>query len=318
MEQEVRFCTTDDDVRIAYATVGAGPPMVKAANWLNHLEFDWHSPVWRHLLDELARDHLLVRYDERGNGLSDWAVDDLSFDALVRDLEAVVDAAVVGRFTLFGVSQGGPVAIAYAVRHPDRVSHLILYGAYARGWAFRSPEERARREALLTLTRLGWGQDNPAFRQAWTSLYIPGATREQMQWFDELQRVSTSPENAARLFTTFGHIDVTDLLPQVRVPTLVLHCRSEAVAPFDEGRRIASLIPGARFVALEGKNHLLLEHEPAWGVFLREVRQFLGTARGASGASTLTTGYGVQRLSPGVMLDHYQILSFLGAGGMDI
>ena len=250
MEQEIHFSTTPDGVRIAYATVGAGPPLVKAANWLNHLEFDWRSPVWRHLLEEFARDHLLVRYDERGNGLSDWVVEDLSFESFVRDLESVVDAVGLNRFALLGISQGGAVAITYAVHHPERVSHLILYGAYALGWAKRGspPEELEQRQAQLTLIKLGWGQDNPAFRQLWTSLYMPDATREQMQWFNDLQRVTTSPEIATRLFRELGNIDVADLLPQVKVPTLVLHCRNEAVVPFEEGRRLAALIPGARFV----------------------------------------------------------------------
>jgi hypothetical protein len=170
LEQQIHFCTTIDGVRIAYATVGQGPPLLKAANWLNHLEFDWHSPIWRGLLEEFARDHLLVRYDERGNGLSDWNVESFSFEALVRDLEAVVDAVGLDRFPILGISQGGPVAIAYAVRHPEKVSHLVLYGTYARGWARRgsSPEVIEQRQAQQTLIKLGWGLDNPAFRQLWT------------------------------------------------------------------------------------------------------------------------------------------------------
>jgi len=276
LEQEIRFCTTADGVRIAYATVGDGPPLVKAANWLNHLEFDWHSPIWRHLLEEFAKDHLLVRYDERGNGLSDWNVEHLRFDAFVEDLESVVDAVGLKRFPILGISQGGPVAIAYAVRHPERVSHLILYGSYARGWAKRRvPEVIERWQAQKTLIKLGWGQDNPAFRQLWTTLYVPDATPEQWQWFNDLHRVSTSPENAIRLFDELGKIDVVDLLSQVNVPTLVLHCRDEVVVPFEEGRLLAARIPGARFVPLEGRNHLLLEHEPAWPKFVTEVRRFL-------------------------------------------
>ena len=277
MQQEIRFCTTADGVRIAYATVGEGPPLVKAANWLNHLEFDWQSPIWRHLFEEFGRDHLLVRYDERGNGLSDWNVENLSFEALVQDMEAVIDAVGLDRFPILGISQGGPVAIAYAVRHPEKVSHLILYGTYARGWARRGspPEEIERRHAYLTLTKLGWGQDNPAFRQLWTTLFMPDATQEQWHWFNELQRMTTSPENAFRLLTEFGKLDVVELLPQVKVPTLVLHCRNDAVAPFEAGRLVAGRIPGARFVPLEGRNHLLLESEPAWPKFVTEVRRFL-------------------------------------------
>lgn len=274
-EQDIRFCTSSDGVGIAYASVGEGPPLVKTANWLNHLEFDWHSPVWRHVFIALSRDHKLVRYDERGNGLSDWEVDDISFDAFVRDLEAVIDAAGLDRFALLGISQGCPVCIAYAVRHPERVSKLVLYGGYAQGWAKRGEKDRQRGHAMLELIRQGWGQDNPAFRQMFTSTMIPGATREQMQWFNELQRRTTSPENAARLRLAMGDIDVMALLPKISVPTLVLHAREDAVAPFDGGRKMAALIPGARFVPLEGANHLLIENEPAWPRFLAEIRSFL-------------------------------------------
>lgn len=274
-EQEIRFCTSSDGVGIAYASVGKGPPLVKAANWLNHLEFDWHSPIWRHVFAGLSRDHQLVRYDERGNGLSDWEVADISFEAFVRDLEAVVDAAGLNRFALLGISQGCPVSISYAVRHPERVSQLVLYGGYALGWAKRSEQDKERGKAMVELIRQGWGQDNPAFRQMFTSTMIPGATREQMQWFNELQRMTTSPENAARLRLAMGHIDVMSLLPQVTTPTLVLHAREDAVAPFDGGRKIAAMIPGARFVPLESANHLLIENEPAWPRFLEEVTSFL-------------------------------------------
>ena len=276
LEQEIRFCTTADGVRIAYATVGQGPPLLKAANWLNHLEFDWHSPIWNHLIQEFARDHFLVRYDERGNGLSDWKVPNFTFEAFVQDLASVVDAVGMDRFPIMGISQGGPVAIAYAVRYPERVSHLILYGCYARGWAKRgTPEVSERWEVQKSLIKLGWGQDNPAFRQLWSSLYIPDATPEQWQWFNDLHRICTSPENAFRLLDELGKIDVVDLLKQVKVPTLVLHCRDDFVVPFEEGRRLAGLIPGARFVPLEGRNHLLLESEPAWPRFVTEVRRFL-------------------------------------------
>lgn len=279
IEQEIRFCTTADDVRIAYAMVGDGPPLVKAANWLNHLEFDWKSPIWRHLLEEFGKDHLLVRYDERGNGLSDWNAEQYSFEAFVQDMESVIDAVGLERFPILGISQGGPVAIAYAVRHPEKVSHLILYGSYARGWAKRGlPSEAMERMlAQKTLIKLGWGQDNPAFRQLWTTLYIPDATPEQWQWFNDLHRVSTSPDNAIRLLDELGKIDVVDLLSQVKVPTLVLHCRDDVVVPFENGRLLAAKIPGARFVPLEGRNHILLEHEPAWPKFVKEVRRFLET-----------------------------------------
>ena len=315
MEQQIHFCTTEDSVRIAYATVGDGPPLVKAATWLSHLEFDWLSPIWRHMLAEFARDHSFIRYDERGNGLSDWDVNNLTFDAFVEDLDAVVDAAGLDRFPLLGISQGGAVAIAYAVRHPEKVSRLVLYGAYARGWAKRdSPEEIEQRQAALTLVKLGWGKDNPAFRQLWTSLYAPDATREQAQSFNDLQRLSTSPENAVRLLNVMGHIDVEDLLPRVKVPTLVLHCREESGVPFEEGRLLASTIPGALFVPLTGRNHLLLEGDPSWGKFVKEVRRFLGTPES-----------GIKE-KPSVRLEvdsfhsdlssRYSVISSLGAGGM--
>src|ERR1044071_8595025 len=326
MEQQIHFCNTQDSVQIAYATVGSGPPMVKAANWLSHLEFDWQSPIWRHLLREFSRDHTLIRYDERGNGLSDWNVADLSFNAWVADLESVVNAAGVDRFPLLGISQGGAVAIAYAVRNPEKVSHLILYGAYARGWITRdSAEEIEQRQAQLTLVRLGWGKDNPAFRQLWTSLYAPDATPEQAQSFNDLQRISTSPDNAVKLLTEMGNIDVVDLLSRVKVPTLVLHCRDEAGVPFEEGRKLAGTIPGARFVPLEGRNHLLLEGAPSWGTFVKEIRRFLGTEETSALTQTSAQTSGKTfsaSIKPKIDLqrtdlpDRYTIISFLGLGGM--
>ncbi len=274
--QEIRFCTAPDGTQIAYATVGQGPPIVKAPNWMNHLEYDWQSPIWRHLLRDLARDHTLVRFDQRGNGLSDWEVDEISHDAFVRDLESVVDAVGLERFVLFGVSQGCAISICYAVRNPERVSRLVLYGGFARGRRKRSSAKVENwAEATQTLMRQGWGQDNPAFRQFFTSMFLPEGTLEQMAWFNELQRITTSPENAARILRANDDVDVTELLPRITAPTLVLHCRDDAVAPFNEGRRMAAAIPGARFVALEGRNHLILEDEPAWPRFIEEVRNFL-------------------------------------------
>jgi pimeloyl-ACP methyl ester carboxylesterase/DNA-binding winged helix-turn-helix (wHTH) protein len=276
--QEIQFCTASDGVRIAYAAVGKGPPLVKAANWLNHLEYDWQSPIWSHVLRAIAARYRLIRYDERGNGLSDWDVEDISFEAFVRDLESVVDAHGLKRFPLLGISQGCAVSIAYAVRHPERVSQLILYGGYARGRRQREQQgEVDQADALSTLMRQGWGQENPAFRQIFTSLYVPDATTEQAHWFNELQRMTTSPENAVRIRRTVDEIDIVGLLPEVRVPTLVLHCRNDAAQPFEEGRRMAAGISGSRFVALEGSNHLILESEPAWGRFLDEVTRFLGS-----------------------------------------
>ncbi len=275
-QQETRFCTSRDGALIAYAKVGRGPPLVKAPNWMNHLEFDWQSPVWRHLLRELAHAHTLVRFDQRGNGLSDWDVEDFSFEAFVQDLAAVVDAAKLERFPLVGISGGCSISVAYTVQHPERVSHLILYGGYARGTNRRGSEEQAKRaEVEKTMLLQGWGQNNPAFRQYFTTSFMPGATKEQADWFNELQRISVSPENAVRIRNVNGDVDVSDLLPQITVPTLVLHCRDDGVVPFEEGRRLAALIPNAQFVALDGRNHLILENEPAWPRFVEEVRTFL-------------------------------------------
>jgi pimeloyl-ACP methyl ester carboxylesterase/DNA-binding winged helix-turn-helix (wHTH) protein len=275
--QDIRFCTSADGTRIAYASTGSGPPLVKAANWLSHLEFDWESPVWRHWMEELSRDFTLARYDQRGCGLSDWNVTDFSLEPFVSDLEAVVDAMQLEKFPLLGISQGGAVALAYAVRHPERVTKLVLYGAYAQGRLRRATtqDEIDEHEALITLIRLCWGRDDPSFRQLFASGFIPGASPEQHRWFNDLCRVSTTPDNAACFRRAFGDVDVTDLLPQVSCPTLVLHAMNEERVPVSEGKRIAAAIPGARFVPLQGRNHILLEDEPAWPRFLTELRTFL-------------------------------------------
>jgi pimeloyl-ACP methyl ester carboxylesterase/DNA-binding CsgD family transcriptional regulator len=249
---------------------------VKAANWLSHIEFDADSPVWRHWLRDWSAHNRLVRYDERGCGLSDRAPRDLSFESWVTDLETVVDALGLQRFALLGVSQGGAVAMAYAARHPERVSHLVLYGAYARGRLVRDRSAAAREEAELMqrLVRLGWGRENEAFRALFTAQFIPGGTQEQLRWFNELQRRSATPEDACRFLDEFSRLDVTRIAPQVRCPTLVLHARDDQRVPFDEGRLLAGLIPNARFVPLESRNHVLLD-EPAWPVFMGAVREFL-------------------------------------------
>lgn len=292
MRQTIELCTAPDGVRIAWASVGSGPPLVKAANWLNHLEYDWTSPLWRHAFTALARDFRLIRYDERGNGLSDWDAAELSLEAFVQDLEAVVDAAGLERFSLLGVSQGCAVSIAYAVRHPDRVSQLVLYGGFAAGWVHGSLATQARHEALITLTEQGWGRDNPAYRQLFTSLYIPDGQEEHRRWLDDLQRVTTSPTNAARLQRAIGAMNVRHLLGEVRVPTLVLHMRDDAVVPFGNGRELAAAIPGARFVPLSGRNHLPLAHDPGWSQLLAELRAFLlgGQAAPVSDAALPSLG----------------------------
>jgi class 3 adenylate cyclase/pimeloyl-ACP methyl ester carboxylesterase len=276
-EQEIQFCLTRDGVQLAYSRVGSGPQLVKTGNWMTHLEFDFQSPIWRHLYRELSRDHTLIRYDARGNGLSDRDAENVSFETFVGDLETVVDAAGLDRFALLGISQGCAVSIAYAVRHPERVTHLILFGGYAVGWAKRaqSTPEREQAAAMLTLMRLGWGQENAAFRQLFTSQFIPGGTKEQTDWFNELQRISSSPEDAVRNLIVHGETDVSTLLAQVKVPTLVMHSRDDVRVPFDQGRRLAAGIPGARFVSLLSDNHLILEDEPAFPRFLQEIRAFI-------------------------------------------
>jgi pimeloyl-ACP methyl ester carboxylesterase len=249
---------------------------VNPGTWLTHLEHDWRSPVWRHWMRALSTGKSLVRYDQGGNGLSDWGAADLSFAGCERDLEAVVDAVGPTRFPMLGVSQGCALAVAYAAANPGRVTRLVLFGGFARGWAMRgNPSEIAIRKALSTLMLHGWGANTPAFRQSFTSLFMPHAKPEQFPWFNEFQRMTTSPQNAIRLTDMFGSIQVEALLPQIQVPTSVMHCIDDAAVPFEEGRCLAMGIPDARFVALEGRNHILLEDEPAWPQFLGELEAFL-------------------------------------------
>ena len=276
--QKIQFCAARDGVRLAYASVGSGYPLIKSANWLNHLDYEWDSPIWKHWLAELIKHHRLIRYDERGNGLSQRDVPEMSFELWIQDLETVVEAAEVDRFALLGISQGGAVAMAYAIRHPERVSHLILLGAFSQGLAARGTEEQmAARRALQTLVRMGWGKNNPDFKSMYTKFYFPHAsTPEQLDWFNDLQRISASPENAARILTLIDEISVRALLPQVSVPTIVFHADRDRVIPAEEGRILASEIPGARFIPLNTANHVPLAEEPAWGVFLEELGAFLG------------------------------------------
>jgi len=280
-EQEIRFSAAGDGTRLAYAVSGAGPPLVKAANWLSHLAYDWESPVWRHWLAELSRRFRLVRYDERGCGLSDWDVGRFSFDDWVDDLEAVVDAAGLDRFPLLGISQGGPVAIAYAVRHPERVTHLVLLGSYAQGRrkSAPTPDELALTDARVEIVRLGWGRPDPAYRQIFVSRFLPEATQEQWRSFDELQRRSTSADNAWRFVDEFANIDVTNLAPRLTVPTLIMCSRREPDNRFEQSRLLAALIPKSRLVPLDSSNHLLPEHDPAWKHFLAEIDRFLPGAQ---------------------------------------
>ncbi|MCK8462936.1 alpha/beta fold hydrolase [Aliiroseovarius sp. S1339] len=277
-KQSIGFCRAPDGARIAYATVGEGPPLVKAANWLNHLELDWNSPIWGPTFSACADGRTFIRYDERGNGLSDWDVADISLEAFVRDLETVVDALGLERFPLLGISQGCAVSVEYAARHPERVSGLVLIGGYATGWRIgASEEEQARREAVLTLTRHGWGTSNPAYRHIFSQTFMPDSKPEDLEWFDEFQRQTTSPKNAVRFQEAFGHIDVRESLSKVVAPTIIFHAREDQRISIDQGRELAIGIPGSEFVPLDSKNHILLGHEPAWlrcvertGEFLRE------------------------------------------------
>ena len=283
--QRIRYVRTEDGVQVAWAEAGTGPLLIKAANWMTHLEYEWESPVWRHWIRFFSDHFCFVRHDERGCGMTDWNVGDLSFARWVDDLEAIV-AAVGPRepFALLGISQGAATCIAYAVRHPERVSRLVLYGAYARGTFRRGdPDKERLYRALIDMTRLGWGKDNPAFRQVFTSRFIPGATDEQVGWFNELCRKTTSPEIAARLLETRATIDVVDLLGKVQAPTLVLHSRDDDVIPIAEGHILAAGIPGAQFIELDSKNHILLETEPAWERFCSEVLNFMGATEAVVG-----------------------------------
>ena len=274
--QEVRFCRTTDGINLALAAVGDGSPLIKVANWLTHIEYDWESPIWLPLLQQLAERCRLIRYDGRGNGLADRDVSEISFAAFVSDLETVVEATQAERPALLGISQGAAVAITYAVRHPDRVSKLILYGGYAQGRNKRgSAADVEMAQAFLAIMRHGWGDEHSAFMKAFSSVFFPNGSPQQIKWLVDLQRVTTSPENAARIRKTCDDIDVVELLPQVRVPTLVLHCRHDNVAPFEQGRLIASSIPHAKFVTLESDNHVVLVDEPAWPRLIGEIDAFL-------------------------------------------
>ena len=274
--QEIRFCVTPDKVRLAYSTVGSGHPLVRVANCFNHLDFEWESPIWRHWVRDLAGGSSILRYDGRGNGLSTWEVDDISFESWVRDLEVVVDAAGLDKFALFGHSQGGAIAIAYAARHPQRVSHLILCGAYSRGAYHRGQADAVEvRSALETLVRLNWGKTNPSFFQVVTNLYIPEkASDEDQCWFKDLQQISVSPENLVKTMRACDDINVRPLLPKISVPTIVFHSDRDRIAPPEEGRILAAEIPGAQFVPLPSANHILLSDEPAWKLFREELASF--------------------------------------------
>jgi pimeloyl-ACP methyl ester carboxylesterase/DNA-binding CsgD family transcriptional regulator len=280
VRQAIRYLRTDDRVCLAWAEAGRGPTLVKAANWMTHLELEGKSPVWRHWIEFFSSHFRFVRYDERGCGMSDWDIGDLGQERWADDLEAVVEAAGCSEpIVLLGISQGGAPAIELAARHPERVSHLVLYGCYSQGWMSRVDEgSRRRYEAMIELIEHGWGRSNPVFRQLFTSRFIPGGTDEQLNWFNELCLKTTSAKNAARLLEARAHVDVRQRLGDIRVPTLVLHARDDDVIPLSSGKILASEIPGAEFVELDSATHILLQDEPAWRRFREAVLDFTGVA----------------------------------------
>jgi pimeloyl-ACP methyl ester carboxylesterase len=281
MHQEIRYCTTPDGVRLAYSVIGKGTPIVRTPHWFAHLEYDLKGPIFRHQILGLAHRHTLLRYDGRGIGLSQRDTTDLSFDRLVEDLETVVESAGLERFALFGLSQGAAVAIAYASRHPERLTHLILYGGFARGLFYRETPEKAKQTLELTraLVREGWGSDQDSYREFFTSQFIPDGTIDHHRWLNNVQRITAAPEIAEQMMCTSAGINVVGLLPKVRVPTLVMHVRGDIRVPFSQGQEIAAGVPGAKFVPLESRNHLILADEPANRQFFDAVASFLGDRR---------------------------------------
>jgi pimeloyl-ACP methyl ester carboxylesterase/DNA-binding CsgD family transcriptional regulator len=280
--QQVRFCRAPDGVRIAYAVHGQGPPLVISTCWLSHLQFDWQSPVWRHFLTDLGRFATVVRFDERGHGLSDWDVTDHSLEARVGDLEAVVDAAGVDRFALMAMAQGGPVAITYVARHPERVDRLLFYGSYSSARSGLSAEQLETEDTFGQMIKVGWARPDSTFRRVFTSLMIPDATEEQMRWLDDLQRVAVSATTAYLARQQRFDADADHLLGALQLPTLILHSLRDRMNDFQYGRHLASSIADARLVALDSDNHIVLEHESAWTVFVNEVREFLNAGEGTS------------------------------------
>jgi len=278
-EQEVRFCRGQDGVRLAYAVHGSGPPLVVVSCWLSHLQHDWQSPVWRHFLDQLGDVATVIRYDERGFGMSDWNVDDFSIEARVSDLEAVLDAVGLDRFAMLGMSGGSAVAMAYAAAHKERVTRLILYGTVCGEPVTLSPDQRAEEETYRSMIRVGWAKEDADFRRVFTKRFIPDATEEQMRWFDDLQRMSTSPANAVASRIARQQIDIHNDLSRITVPTIVLQAIGDRSTTFDNAVTVSSRIPGARLVSLESRNHILLADEPAWSVFMKEVSAFLEPER---------------------------------------
>jgi pimeloyl-ACP methyl ester carboxylesterase len=275
--QKVRFCRAPDGARIAYAVHGSGPPLLISTCWLSHLQFDWESPVWRHFLTDLGRFATIIRFDERGHGLSDWDVTDHSLEARVGDLEAVADAAGYHQFALMAMAQGGPVAISYVHAHPERVSRLVFYGSYSSAQTGLTPEEIEVQRTFDQMVKVGWARPDSTFRRVFTSLMIPGATEEQMRWLDDLQRVAASASTAYTARRQRFDANADHLLAELDLPTLVVHSTGDRMNEFSYGRHLASSIAGARLVALDSDNHIVLEDEPAWQVFVSEVRDFLAS-----------------------------------------
>lgn len=282
LRQRIRLLRASDGAQLGWAEAGEGPLLVKASNWMTHLEYEWQSPVWRHWIEFFSSHFRFVRYDERGCGLSDRNPPTISVDRWVRDLEEVCEAAEPREpFTLLGISQGSLACLYYAARHPERVARLILYGGYARGYYKRgNPDAQREYAAIVEAIRVGWGKDNPSFRQLFTSRFIPEGTAEQVAWFNELCRRTAAPEMAADLLELRGHVDIVDILGQVHVPTLVMHASDDNVIPISEARMLASSIPNAQFVELQSRNHVLLEHEPAWARFQEAVLDFTSAPAG--------------------------------------
>jgi pimeloyl-ACP methyl ester carboxylesterase/DNA-binding CsgD family transcriptional regulator len=304
--QRIRYITTADGTRLAWAEAGQGPLLVKAANWLTHLEYEWNSPIWQHWLQFFSRHWRFVRYDERGCGMTEWNGGDLSLDTWVADLGAVIEAARPSEpVVLLGISQGASACIQYAIQNPESVRCLILYGGYARGAFHRgTPETQAAYRAMIDLTRVAWGKENPTFRQVFTSRFIPGGTPEQLRWWNELcLRSISSGEVAARLLESRALMEMTAELGQVQSPTLVLHARSDEVISIEEGRLLAAAIPNAEFVELDSRNHVLLEHEPAWQRFCEAVLSFAGR-----GAVTTTSPFSA------LSLRERQVLALMAEG----
>jgi pimeloyl-ACP methyl ester carboxylesterase/DNA-binding CsgD family transcriptional regulator len=287
--QQIRFCTSRDGTRIAYAICGEGPPLLRAGHTFSHLELEWDCLAWRHWLELLSRDHTLVRYDMRGTGLSDRHCEEFTFERYVEDFAAVVEAAGFDRFDVVGLVGGSDAAVVHAARHPEQVQRLLLYAGHTRGRLARSltPEQREETELLLKLIEVGWGQDNPLFRQLFTYQFMPDGSPEQLRSLNELMRHAAAASAAARLLRGIFNSAVDEPAGRVQCPTLVVHARHDLRIPFEQGRALAALIPGARFLPIDSRNNMLLEGEPGWAVFTQAFEEFFAPARPAARAGSI-------------------------------